>query len=110
MSVVTQLSEPSSATAAPSTITLQNGMTYVSRSNVSKEPEQVPIINVAGIYSSKLEDRQAVADQIREAATKIGFFYAINHVSFMENPVLDWTTKVLTATAESGHLVLRKMH
>ncbi len=89
MSVVTQLSEPSSTTEAPRTITLQNGMTYVSRSNVSKELEQVPIIDVAGIYSSKLEDRQAVADQIRDAATKIGFFYAVNHVSLLENPSTD---------------------
>lgn len=32
------------------------------------------------MYSGKLEDRQAVARQVREAAHNIGFFYVVNHV------------------------------
>ncbi|KIW63091.1 hypothetical protein PV04_09968 [Phialophora macrospora] len=74
--MVTELSQPSSA---PQQITLQNGMTITTLTNVSKETDQIPIIDFAGIYSPKLEDRQAVATQVREAASKIGFFYAINH-------------------------------
>ncbi|EXJ90644.1 hypothetical protein A1O1_03748 [Capronia coronata CBS 617.96] len=41
--------------------------------------EEIPVIDVGGIFSDKLEDRKAVAAQIREAATTIGFFYMKNH-------------------------------
>lgn len=63
------------------TIELQNGVTLKVTSNESVEAEEIPIIDVARIYSDKLEDRQAVAEQIREACHRIGFFYVINHVS-----------------------------
>ncbi|BDD62781.1 hypothetical protein MAP00_007742 [Monascus purpureus] len=36
-------------------------------------------IRISRIYSDSLEDRQAVADEIRTAATTIGFFYIKNH-------------------------------
>ncbi|KAJ6785416.1 hypothetical protein PWT90_06642 [Aphanocladium album] len=42
-------------------------------------PSEIPIINVEGIFSDSLEDRQAVASQIRDAATNTGFFYITNH-------------------------------
>ncbi|KAJ3487969.1 hypothetical protein NLG97_g6291 [Lecanicillium saksenae] len=42
-------------------------------------PSEIPIINVEGIFSNSLEDRQAVAFQIRDAATNTGFFYITNH-------------------------------
>ncbi|KAE8337780.1 hypothetical protein BDV24DRAFT_166914 [Aspergillus arachidicola] len=65
------------ATNAP--VTLDNGMIFSATSNVSKESDLVPVIDVSGIYSNKLEDRQKVAEEIRDAATKIGFFYAKSH-------------------------------
>lgn len=62
------------------TITLLNGQTFHFASNESIEAAQIPVIDVSRIYSEKLEDRQAVADEIRNASTEIGFFYMINHV------------------------------
>lgn len=42
-------------------------------------PAEIPIINISGIFSPVLEDRKAVARQIRAAATNNGFFYIRNH-------------------------------
>ena len=42
-------------------------------------PGEVPIIDVAGMFSNELSDRQAVADQVHKACTGLGFFYVINH-------------------------------
>ncbi|KAK0713633.1 2og-Fe oxygenase family protein [Lasiosphaeria miniovina] len=42
-------------------------------------PSELPIIDVSGIFSAAQADRQAVADQIRAAATSTGFFYIANH-------------------------------
>jgi hypothetical protein len=39
----------------------------------------IPVINVAGIYSDKIEDRKAVAEKIRDACTRVGFFYIEGH-------------------------------
>lgn len=41
--------------------------------------EEIPVIDVNGIFSKDIEDRKAVAAQIRQAATTIGFFYMKNH-------------------------------
>lgn len=42
-------------------------------------PSEIPIIDVSSIFSSSLEDRQYVAQQVRNAATNTGFFYIKNH-------------------------------
>lgn len=42
-------------------------------------PDEIPIIDVSGIYSPSFEDRLAVARQIHDAATNNGFFYIKNH-------------------------------
>ena len=42
-------------------------------------PEEIPVIDVSGIFRTSLADRQAVADQIHNAATNSGFFYVKNH-------------------------------
>ncbi|KAF3399910.1 putative iron/ascorbate oxidoreductase [Penicillium rolfsii] len=60
-------------------IYLDNGKSFTATSNLSKELDVVPVIDVAGIYSTELKTRRAVAEQVYEAATKIGFFYAKNH-------------------------------
>lgn len=69
------------ATTQPSntTIRLQNGQVYESNSNDASELEQIPVIDAARIHSDKLADRQEVAEEIREAAHSIGFFYLVNH-------------------------------
>ena len=42
-------------------------------------PDEIAIIDVSGIFSDEFSHRQAVADQIREACTRMGFFYVTNH-------------------------------
>ena len=39
----------------------------------------VPVIDLAGMFSPDLEDRKAVASQVRAASHTVGFFYAKNH-------------------------------
>ncbi|EXJ86019.1 hypothetical protein A1O1_06388 [Capronia coronata CBS 617.96] len=41
--------------------------------------EEIPLIDVSGIYSENIEDRKAVATQFRDAAINTGFFYIKNH-------------------------------
>ncbi|KAI1488481.1 2OG-Fe(II) oxygenase [Biscogniauxia mediterranea] len=43
------------------------------------DPSEIPIIDISGIFSPALADRVSVANQIRDAATNIGFFYMKNH-------------------------------
>lgn len=62
------------------TVTLNSGSVYTFNSNESTALEKIPIIDASRIWSEKLEDRQAVAEEIREASRNIGFFYLINHV------------------------------
>lgn len=79
------MSQTATATASetPRKITVLNGTTYTFNSNISTTLEQIPIIDGAGIWSENLEDRKAVAEEIRTASREIGFFYLVNHVSSM---------------------------
>jgi hypothetical protein len=65
---------------APRIVTLDTGATVVVNSQESTSLEKIPIIDVARIFSDRLEDRQAVAEEVRNAARNIGFFYIVNHV------------------------------
>jgi len=77
------ISQTISVTEMPATsVLLDNGQTFRYVSNEPTSLDSISVIDVAGIYSSKLEDRKAVAEQIREASHNIGFFYMINHVNF----------------------------
>lgn len=78
MSQTTTTSE--SATAAR-TVTLHNGQVLTFNSNISTNIEKIPVIDASKIWCERLEDRRAVAEEIRDAARTIGFFYLINHVS-----------------------------
>lgn len=62
------------------TVTLQNGMVLNVKSDTGVKLDSLPVIDVSGIYSENVEDRKAVAEQVRIAAHEIGFFYVINHV------------------------------
>ncbi|CAG9946870.1 unnamed protein product [Clonostachys rosea f. rosea IK726] len=61
------------------TVKLQNGDVFSFNSNISTELEKIPVIDASRIWSDKLEDRKAVAEEIRDASRNIGFFYLINH-------------------------------
>ena len=60
-------------------LTLGNGQKIYFHSDDSIEADEIPVIDIRGIFSDRLEDRQAVAAQVREAAHRIGFFYIVNH-------------------------------
>lgn len=66
---------------APASIRLHNGQTFQPTSNESESLEHIPIIDIAGVFSDDVQARKGVAETIRKAAHKIGFFYIINHVS-----------------------------
>lgn len=69
------------------TLRLANGVSYEYISNTAADLDEIPIIDVSRIYSEDIEDRKAVAREIREAAHDIGFFYVINHASIPTNIV-----------------------
>ena len=68
--------------ANPRTIRLSNGKTITFTDNTATKEESIPTIDVSRMYSDKLEDRQALAEDIRDASHRIGFFCLVNHVSF----------------------------
>lgn len=71
----------SSTIEEPRIIKLVNGSQVTAKSNVATRSETIPKIDVSRMYSSKLSDRQAVAEEIREASRQIGFFLITEHVS-----------------------------
>ena len=75
------MSSTTTEEGTPRTITLTNGKTFTFGSNASTTDEAIPVIDVSGMYSDKLEDRQVVAEEIRKAAHGIGFLSIVNHVS-----------------------------
>lgn len=89
----------------PHTITLTNGNSFTFNSNASTTDEAIPVIDVSRIYSDKLEDRQAVAEEIREAAHGIGFLSIVNHVSpgLCDSPINVEGRGMLIASFSPGH-------
>ncbi|MCX2833833.1 2-oxoglutarate and iron-dependent oxygenase domain-containing protein [Microbulbifer thermotolerans] len=41
--------------------------------------DHIPVVDISGLYSDKLTDRQQVAKQIADAATNVGFLYITGH-------------------------------
>jgi isopenicillin N synthase-like dioxygenase len=46
---------------------------------VAGDFDTIPVIDVGGIRSDNLEDRVKVANNIKDACTRVGFFYIENH-------------------------------
>jgi hypothetical protein len=67
------------ATSTALNLTLQNGQKIRYHSDVSIEADEIPVIDVKDVYSDDIQARKAVAEQVREAAHRIGFFYIVNH-------------------------------
>jgi isopenicillin N synthase-like dioxygenase len=63
----------------PLNLTLGNGQKIYFHSDESIEADEIPVIDISGIFSDELANRKAVAGQIREAAHRIGFFYIVGH-------------------------------
>ncbi|KAF4994640.1 hypothetical protein FGRMN_5637 [Fusarium graminum] len=73
-------SATSTSTASTArTVTLHNGKIFSFDSNDSTDIDIIPIIDASKIWSEDVQDRQAIADKIRDASREIGFFYLINH-------------------------------
>lgn len=68
------------AMEGPRTIQLVNGNRVTAHSNQASKAESIPMIDVSRMYSPRLEDRRALAEEIREASRNIGFFLITNHV------------------------------
>lgn len=77
----------------PQVIKLVNGSTVTAKSNVATTNETIPLIDVSRMYSASLADRQALAEEVRDASRNIGFFLISNHVgsSFMLDSI-SWLT------------------
>lgn len=84
---MSQTAITSESATAPRTVTLHNGQVLTFNSNISTNIEKIPVIDASRIWCERLEDRQAVAEEIREAARTIGFFYLINHVRVIESEI-----------------------
>jgi isopenicillin N synthase-like dioxygenase len=46
-----------------------------------RPPTSIPVVDLAGSFSSRLDDRQRVAWEIHKACRETGFFYVSNHRS-----------------------------
>jgi hypothetical protein len=89
-------------TQAPSTSKLELRTAYgrVFRDVLNTPPrnctaEEIPIIDLARLYSSNIEDRKALAKEIRNASTNTGFFYIKNH-GIEEKTIADAQKQLLT--------------
>ena len=74
-------------TGLSKTIRLTNGNTFTYTSNAATTAETIPLIDVSRMFSESKVEREALAEEIREAARSIGFFYMVNHVRCGDNCV-----------------------
>ncbi|KAF8865729.1 Clavaminate synthase-like protein [Acephala macrosclerotiorum] len=62
--------------------------------------EEIPIIDLSPLYSERLEDRQALAKEVRAAAVNTGFFYIKNH-GIEEQTIADAKNQLLAFFKQS---------
>ncbi|KAK4963087.1 hypothetical protein LTR10_000715 [Elasticomyces elasticus] len=71
-----------------SILTLPSGQTVTVQSEASLDVDEIPIIDVSAIWSDDIEAKKAIAEQIREACHRIGFFYAKHPVGISSRSAL----------------------
>ena len=84
-----------SVTTEPRQITLSNGKTFIVKSNASIAADSIPTIDVSRMYSDCVEDRQALAEEVRKASCEIGFFTIVNHVCHLRDHTIVTLTLML---------------
>jgi len=58
------------------TLKLPSGQTVIVKSETAIDVNEIPVIDVSAIWRDDPVAKQAAAEQVREAASRIGFFYA----------------------------------
>jgi isopenicillin N synthase-like dioxygenase len=72
-----------------------------------KPAESIPVIDLSGSFSSKLENRKAVAWEIHKACRDTGFFYVKNHgvPDELVSAQLDWTRRFFELPQEAKRAI-----
>lgn len=73
-------STTTTATGTPRTFKLPSGQTITPVSEKAIDSDEIPVIDIGCIWTDDLRAKKAVAEQVREASCRIGFFYAKGHV------------------------------
>ena len=81
-------------------IYLTNGQTLQVNSNAAESADTIPTIDIARMYNDNLEDRQALAEEVRQASRHIGFFLVTNHVLIPHESVR--STHYTNSVAQKG--------
>lgn len=99
-----------SSTAPPSIMKLELRTAYgpVYRDVLNTPPrdcteEEIPVIDLTPLYSSNLEERKALAKEIRATAVNTGFFYIKNHG--IDEKIISNAKKQLLASVTSFFVV-----
>lgn len=79
MATLTETDTPSDKQKTLDSIYVQGSRTISSAPPRPATTEEIPVIDLSGLYSEHVEDRKSIAREIKKAAENIGFFYIKNH-------------------------------